>query len=91
MRILVTGASGFAGSSLVPRLLAEGHELVALARSPQRVQRVLGEGSAAELQIVIGDVVTGAGLEEAMAGAEVAYYLVHSMEPSGDGELSATS
>lgn len=87
MRILVTGASGFAGSSLVPRLLADGHELVALARAPQRVQLVLGEGTAAELQIVTGDLVTGAGLEQAMAGADVAYYLVHSMEPSGDGSF----
>jgi len=37
MRILVTGASGFAGSLLAPRLLCAGHEIVALARDPSRV------------------------------------------------------
>jgi uncharacterized protein YbjT (DUF2867 family) len=85
VRILVTGASGFAGSSLVPRLQRGDHDLVALARDPARVETALGPGAAARLEIVTGDLVSGAGLEQAMEGADVAYYLVHSMEPSGDG------
>jgi uncharacterized protein YbjT (DUF2867 family) len=43
MRILLTGASGFVGSTLAPRLLAEGHELRALARDPARTRSVLAQ------------------------------------------------
>jgi uncharacterized protein YbjT (DUF2867 family) len=73
MRILVTGASGGIGSALIPRLAAEGHELRALSREPARVTV---EGA----EVLAGDVLTGAGLQRALAGVEVAYYLVHSME-----------
>jgi uncharacterized protein YbjT (DUF2867 family) len=37
-------------------------------------------GGAAEIEIVRGDALTGAGLARAMRGVEVAYYLIHSME-----------
>ena len=44
MRILVIGASGFAGSLLVPRLLSDGHAVRALGRDPARVSRALARG-----------------------------------------------
>jgi uncharacterized protein YbjT (DUF2867 family) len=75
--ILVTGASGYVGSALVPRLLADGHRVRGFARNPSRV--------AGGIEVVQGDAVTGAGLAEAVDGIEVAYYLIHSMEPSSDG------
>ena len=76
MRILVTGVSGYVGAALVPRLRAAGHEVVGLARSEARVR-----ATGVELdELVIGDISTGAGLAAALEGAEVAYYLVHSME-----------
>jgi uncharacterized protein YbjT (DUF2867 family) len=73
---LVTGASGFVGSSLIPRLLEAGYDVRAFARNPSRVL--------ADVPVVAGDVITGAGLDEALAGVEVAYYLIHSMEPAAD-------
>jgi uncharacterized protein YbjT (DUF2867 family) len=72
MRILVTGASGFVGSLIVPRLLSEGHRVRGLARDPAGVH------SPAEL--VRGDALSGEGLAEALHEVEVAYYLIHSME-----------
>ena len=72
MRILITGASGSIGAAIVPALAREGHELRALARNASRV--------AAPLPVVEGDAVTGAGLDEALHGVEVAYFLIHSME-----------
>jgi nucleoside-diphosphate-sugar epimerase len=45
MKIFVTGGSGFVGSTLVRRLVAEGHEVLALARSSSSAQRVRAAGA----------------------------------------------
>jgi len=75
--ILLTGATGYVGGSLLPELLARGHRVRCLVRSPDRAQ--LPE----EAEVVKGDVVKAEGLDAAMEGVDVAYYLVHSMG-SGD-------
>jgi len=83
MRVLLTGATGFVGSALLPQLLRAGHDVRAFARTPSRV----AEG----IEVVQGDMVTGAGLPAALDGVDVAYYLVHSMEsPTGAGPGGGT-
>ncbi len=75
MEILLTGASGFVGSRLLPGLLADGHRVRAMTREPSRM-------GASPADVVRGDAITGEGLERALRGVEVAYYLIHSMEAS---------
>jgi uncharacterized protein YbjT (DUF2867 family) len=80
--ILLTGATGYVGGQLLPRLLAQGHTVRALVRDAGSARGKLPEDDL--LEIVEGDVLTGAGLDEAADGADVAYYLVHSMGGDGD-------
>jgi uncharacterized protein YbjT (DUF2867 family) len=81
MRTLVTGVSGYVGAELAGRLRADGHHVRGFARSPDRVVVPVDE-------LVPGDVTTGAGLEEALDGIDVAYYLIHSMETAVDGAFA---
>ncbi len=69
MHVLVTGASGFVGSHLVPALLAEGHTVRALSRSPQADPR---EGVTA----VHGDVTDLGSLAGAFEGIDAVVHLV---------------
>jgi uncharacterized protein YbjT (DUF2867 family) len=90
MRILVTGASGFVGSLLIPRLCADGHEVRALGRDRERVRTALAHAGRGfhgdEVEVVRADVLSAEGLAPALADIEVAYYLIHSMERSPRGD-----
>jgi uncharacterized protein YbjT (DUF2867 family) len=94
MRILVTGASGFAGSLLVPRLCADGHAVRALGRDPLRIRDALAHtcqpGQCEDVEVTRADVLSTDGLASALGDVEVAYYLIHSMEssPCGDAPFS---
>jgi len=70
--VLVTGATGYAGGRLVPRLLEAGHRLRLLARDPARLA---GRSWAGQVEIVPGDVLGPATLPRAFDGVEVAYHL----------------
>jgi uncharacterized protein YbjT (DUF2867 family) len=82
---LVTGATGYVGGRLIERLLRERRPVRALARDPSRLE------APPEVKAVKGDLVTGRGLDRALDGVDVAYYLVHSMEPAAgaDGDFSS--
>ena len=80
MRIAVTGATGYIGGRLVPQLLAAGHEVVCMARTPAKLADRPWFG---DVEVVRADVLRDVGLEAALAGADAAYYLVHSM---GEGK-----
>jgi uncharacterized protein YbjT (DUF2867 family) len=76
---LVTGGTGYVGNRLLLRLAAEGRPVRALARRPELLP---------DVEVVRGDLLTGAGLEEALDGCSTAYYLVHSMEPAANGDFA---
>jgi uncharacterized protein YbjT (DUF2867 family) len=70
--VLVAGASGFVGSHLCRALVDEGHDVRAMTRHPDDYD---GAGTA-----VHGDVAEPGTLTDALAGVDVAYYLVHSLD-----------
>ena len=47
MRVLVTGATGFLGGALSRRLMSQGHHVVALGRSPEKLTKLAAEGAEA--------------------------------------------
>ncbi len=80
MRCLVTGATGYIGGRLVPRLLEAGHQVRCLSRSPGKLRDVPW---AADVEITSGDLAEPPTLEGAFDGIDVAYYLVHSLGTAG--------
>ena len=69
MKVLVTGGTGLLGARLVPRLAAAGHQVRVMTHSGRKV---VGAGS------ITGDLLTGAGVAEAVAGAECVVHLASS-------------
>ncbi len=74
MRILITGATGYVGGRLLPKLVQSGYEVTCMVRDASRLSPNLGSA-----RIVEADVLHPRGLPPALQGIEVAYYLIHSM------------
>ena len=83
MKVAVIGATGYVGGRLVPELLAAGHDVRCLARTPERLARVRWR---ADVDVVRADVLDSDSLVDALSGIEAVFYLVHAMGHSGDFE-----
>ena len=79
--ILVTGATGYVGGRLVPRLLAAGHRVRCLVRDPARLQ---GRAWLEQVELATGDMLQPESLVAAMRGVQAVYYLVHSLGGGSD-------
>ncbi len=90
MKILLTGATGYIGKRLLPRLIAEGHELVCCVR--ERSRFTVPAGMQEHVQIVEVDFLNRLSLDAIPEGIDCAYYLVHSMSSSQEfREMESTS
>ena len=79
--VLVTGATGYIGGRLVPRLIQEGHQVRVLVR---REGRVRSRSWFDRVEVATGDAFDTQSLSQAMGGVDCAYYLIHSMGSGPD-------
>jgi len=84
MKVLVTGATGYVGGRLVPKLLEQGYSVRVLAREPHRLDGVPWHD---DVEIIQGDLQVRADVARAVSAVDVVYYLVHSMSSAGDFEV----
>lgn len=80
--VLLAGATGYVGGRLIPLLEKQPVTLRCLARNPEKLRSAVQETT----QIIRGDVLDAASLDEALQGVHTAYYLVHLMSGSKDFE-----
>lgn len=88
--VLVLGATGFIGQELTRQLLERGHAVRVLVRSPGR----LPDDLRGRVEVVVGDLSRGEGLDQALAGIRVVYHLarphVKTWEEYAEHEVAAT-
>ncbi len=82
-RCLVTGATGYIGGRLIPRLLEEGVTVRVLVRHPERIAQHPWYN---QVEIVSGDADDPKICEAALKDVDVAYYLIHAIGSAGDLE-----
>jgi len=79
--ILVTGATGYVGGQLVPRLLEQGFKVRVFIRNRKKLKNFAWSS---KVQVVVGDILKPNTLESALSGVDAAYYLIHSMTAGAD-------
>lgn len=88
MKILVTGGTGFVGSHAIRRLLADGHEIRALARTPAKVAPLMEKMGVdpADVEVVEGDITDEAAVAAAVAGCDAVVHAAAIVATSPDME-----
>jgi uncharacterized protein YbjT (DUF2867 family) len=76
LRCLVTGATGYVGGRLVPRLLDHGRTVRVMVRDRRRIE---GRPWAGQVEVAQADATDPGQVLDALAGVDVAYYLMHSI------------
>lgn len=79
-KVLVTGATGYVGGRLVPRLISAGYDVRVIVRSPAKLRDVPWAGA---VETFIGDLSDPEAVAAAVDGIDVLYYLVHAMGTPG--------
>jgi uncharacterized protein YbjT (DUF2867 family) len=79
--VLVTGATGYIGGRLVPRLLEAGYRVRCLVRDARRLQ---GRPWSEQVEVVEGDATRPETLPSAMAGVWAVYYFIHSLSDTAN-------
>ncbi|WP_344793575.1 SDR family oxidoreductase [Frondihabitans peucedani] len=82
-KALVTGATGYIGGRLAPRLVEAGYDVRVFVRTPEKLDDVPWED---EVEIAQGDLTDATAVRRAVEGVDVVYYLAHAMAGRGDFE-----
>lgn len=86
VKCVVTGATGYIGGRLAPRLAAEGHDVRCVVRTPAKMKDIPWAQQDA-VEVVAGDVLDEDSMRAACEGADVLFYLVHSLSEAGFAEV----
>jgi uncharacterized protein YbjT (DUF2867 family) len=79
-KVLVLGASGYVGARLVPELLNRGYSVIACGRSIRKLKKRPWSDDK-NVQLAEFDIFNDKSLMNVTQGCDIAYYLIHSMDP----------